>query len=718
MSFGLPDRVLAEAVIAWERIDPNLPTDHRADEAALQAGGDFEQRVITRARLSVAPALTDALRHVRQAIALMILAGIVLGMGAGAATARAALGSPRDEPANFFFALGTVLGPQTIFLLFWLGLTIVSWRRGGGLLSIASFGGLIVRLAQRVAARLHKNSHHAAAVAAISSVYLRGSIGKWSLSAISHTLWLAFNIGCLTVVILLLSTRQYTFAWETTILSKDQYRPIIKAIAAAPRFLGFAAPTDDQINSSQWDTASGRFAQGPETRRAWSSLLVGCIVVYGFAPRLLLVGWCLGQLRQARQRYRLDTDSHELLRLQSRLMPVSHRLGLSVSPAGNGHSLLPHVRTQHEQLLRQRPFDSPAIVGFEITSGGAVVWPPPVHAVRWLDLGFVEGGDDQRRVLKQIADAPSQPSAIVVVCNLTATPDRGSAAFFADLGRTVAAPLSVLLTGGQAMRRRLSDPIQLERRIADWRTTAVDAGVESQRIIELDLDHWTNASSAKLATLLDSQGSAGGRAAQRQIENAFELIASNASHWNARGVAATAAEQAELHRQIGRLYREQDSSWRDLLGATMSLGTDLPKQLRHSADRVIRLLPQRLSLQPRWLAAGAAAGALGCIAAATLIAPVAIASLPMWSAIGAALAALVPSTGKNITPQPMATDAVRAAALFAILLELQGRGEASITRILDQTLVDDATFELGNAREWLDQLRHRLDLAIARESLS
>src|SRR5687768_4874239 len=117
MSFGLPDRVLAEAVIAWERIDPNLPTDHRADEAALQAGGDFEQRVITRARSrSVAPSLTDALRHVRQAIALMILAGIALAMLAGAATARAALGSPRDEPVNFFFALGTMLGPQMIFL--------------------------------------------------------------------------------------------------------------------------------------------------------------------------------------------------------------------------------------------------------------------------------------------------------------------------------------------------------------------------------------------------------------------------------------------------------------------------------------------------------------------------------------------------------------------------------------------------------------------------
>ena len=70
-------------------------------------------------------------------------------------------------------------------------------------------------------------------------------------------------------------------------------------------------------------------------------------------------------------------------------------------------------------------------------------------------------------------------------------------------------------------------------------------------------------------------------------------------------------------------------------------------------------------------------------------------------------------------------DAVRAAALFALLLELQGRDEAAITRILDGALPDDAhqadaaDATLGDPRvcaDWLDDVRHRLDLALAREA--
>ncbi len=66
-----------------------------------------------------------------------------------------------------------------------------------------------------------------------------------------------------------------------------------------------------------------------------------------------------------------------------------------------------------------------------------------------------------------------------------------------------------------------------------------------------------------------------------------------------------------------------------------------------------------------------------------------------------------------------AGDAVRAAALFALLLELQGRGEAEISRVLDRALPPDddpGTIRPGDAaacERWLGELRHRLDLALA-----
>jgi hypothetical protein len=114
------------------------------------------------------------------------------------------------------------------------------------------------------------------------------------------------------------------------------------------------------------------------------------------------------------------------------------------------------------------------------------------------------------------------------------------------------------------------------------------------------------------------------------------------------------------------------------------------------------------------------------VAAAAFAAPAVIGALPVWSALGAAVAAVIRAT-KTVTKAPDTADepipsgrgdAVRAAALFALLLELQGREEAAITRILDATVGDDEPPEMETtaaARGWLDGLRHRLDLALAGE---
>ena len=59
----------------------------------------------------------------------------------------------------------------------------------------------------------------------------------------------------------------------------------------------------------------------------------------------------------------------------------------------------------------------------------------------------------------------------------------------------------------------------------------------------------------------------------------------------------------------------------------------------------------------------------------------------------------------------------RAAVLFALLLELQGRDEATISRRLDELLPDPAEpgpIAVGDAaacRRWLDTLRARLETA-------
>ena len=86
------------------------------------------------------------------------------------------------------------------------------------------------------------------------------------------------------------------------------------------------------------------------------------------------------------------------------------------------------------------------------------------------------------------------------------------------------------------------------------------------------------------------------------------------------------ARQAELQRAIAELYGGGRQAWQDLLRARLGGVAPNLSELRESSRRMVDLLPARLR-NTRWLAAGAVAGALGCIAAATLVAPAAIVAL-------------------------------------------------------------------------------------------
>jgi hypothetical protein len=66
---------------------------------------------------------------------------------------------------------------------------------------------------------------------------------------------------------------------------------------------------------------------------------------------------------------------------------------------------------------------------------------------------------------------------------------------------------------------------------------------------------------------------------------------------------------------------------------------------------------------------------------------------------------------------PDLTDAVRGAALFALLLALQGLDEAMITRVIDQTVGREEALIDGPdaARPWLEELTERFEQTLAME---
>ncbi len=442
-------------------------------------------------------------------------------------------------------------------------------------------------------------------------------------------------------------------------------------------------------------------------------------MTYGFAPRVALLALCLWRLGRARRSFRLDTTRPGYLRLRPRLMPQSQSLGV-IDPETSGEGDLEPLQAS-SPVPPRRDGGAPAVLGVEIEPP-ATAWPPPVGSVAWHDLGFVDGRSDRQRVLAELGNAGGGPSVTVVVCGLTTTPDRGIASFLRDVRQASGARMAMVLTGGEALRKR-GNGAQLATRVDDWRVLAGGIGLAGDDVIELDLDHLTDASAARLASLVGAEGPAQG--AGRRIEDAFTVIVDHARRWPAAPAAPDFKQQSALHEAIGKLYRTEMTTWAQRLRLPDAAGLtrNLAESLQGGARQVVAILPPRLKTDVRWVASGAVAGALGCVTAAALLSPVAIAALPLWSALGAAVTAVVRATvsggatadADDTTGGGGRGDAVRAAALLALLLELQGRDEAAISRILDTVLDEPADAELQtprNIQRYLDGLRHRLDLAL------
>ncbi len=711
-SVGFTDRLLAESVCALEQDGAAAIEEHDAEQSAIAGGGDFEKRIVLRAgALSIAGEMRAALRHVDRATTTIVALLVVLALVAGAGAGRVLLDVDHERTVNFFRLLGGLVGVQTILLVAWFIVTLLK----PSALASGSLGAVAMGGARWLAAKFHKGPTHTAALQANGVVLTRSPLGRWTLGAISHGVWVAFGASTLVLVTIMLSTGHYLFTWETTILSADTYTSLIRMVAWLPDAMGVPTPSEQQIAEAQWPI-DPQVAAGAQ--RVWGNFLIGSIVVYGLLPRLLLLGFCVQRRSRAKARWRLDTSQLGYLRLQSKLMPQTTSLGIVDSDGAQDQShATAAVATTATNTTRD--VGPPAILGLEIDTPQST-WPPQINGVAWNDLGFVDDGNDRRRVLDQLTQPAASPKIVVIVSALTTTPDRGIGAFVQQIQTAAGCPIGLVLTGGQMLRDR-GDVRLMQGRIDDWRVLAGEVGVDEQTVMELDLDHLTEASLAKLAQLVGVEHE---QHAVRHIEAAFDLVLDHYRDWPD---APTIEQQSELHRAIGGLHRDQRDSWRKLLGAPLDLKGDLTAPLRTAAQRVTNLLPPRLRVDARWMTCGALAGALGCVAAATLLSPVAIAGLPMWTAIGAAIAtatkAFMPADTVAQERSPAnshkRSDALRAAALFALLLEVQGRDEIAITRILDRTLPEGGDLNLesvGAARHWLDDVRHRFDLALTKET--
>ena len=680
----IQNRGQPHALEPWVPDEANRSMLERLDEvAAAQPEAEGLNRIMR------------SIRHWETGLLGFMILIVINALGAMAAAG--SLDAPDGRPVNLFWILGAILGGQTILLVLWVVLALF----GGRFLRRFSLGGILAggsRLLasqftpkrRRSSARSHQQID--AASSAVTHADFGGARARWALGALTHLSWTLFNIGLLIGLLVILSIRQFDFGWETTIGSEAAFKQIAEVISRAPAAVGFDIPTNEEFESARIDD-SGNTASAGSARRAFSGLIIGSVVLYGLLPRFILMLACWGLWRRARRGWEPDVESPSFAPLRALADPRPVTID-STSPSEEQAD----QETPAELIDPRRSSRGSTIIGIELETP-ACGWPPPCDATV-TDLGVLASREDRAAITRRLAIAEHAPSRLVVFADLSTTPDRGVARSIRQLhDATNDAILRVVLSGGERFRAR-RDARVLEQRIADWNTMVEALEVEGT-VTELDLDHLTAETRARLNELIAGKGRPElpqERGVLGVIDTAFAEIGAHVRRWPE---APDSKDLLALHKAVARCAGAHSTE--DLTGLPSAQDLiDQPGQaFQQAADRITQLLPSRLSSSARWMAIGGTVGIVACLASAGTLAPAALAVLPGWLASGAAagglLSLLAPQSAEEHTTPPLSRDeigtlrgeAVSSAAMLTLVLTLQGRGERFIQETIDRTFTGE-----------------------------
>lgn len=419
--------------------------------------------------------LDDTARRWRDNAMLVAVGMAFLAVASGVAAGLAALGDG-SRPVNLFWALGSLLGIHFLTLLLWAA--GLAWGSKLGSTAGRLVLGGTARLSHipRLAAAGHKAVRppaEALVPRALLGLLQRAGMLRWMLGAFSHAWWLLALLSALVTLVAMLSTRRYEFVWETTLLSPDTFVALTHALGWLPSLIGFETLDTALIRASDGLQPLPAYAQA-----AWSSWLLGCVVVYGVLPRLVLFGICCLLVWSRRRRFSLDLSQPGLAVLRERLAPSSERLGVT-QPApesldGTGGPASAFAGSGSPQvgalapgfLSHPDPAHAAVMVGIELPD--PAMWPPADAPAHVIDAGNLDNRQQRNALLDQVTRQP--PPRLLIVCDAVQTPDRGTIGLIVELVQ-LAQQARVWLHG---------DPDKA--RIDQWTQRLVAAGVPPQAL--------------------------------------------------------------------------------------------------------------------------------------------------------------------------------------------------------------------------------------------
>lgn len=363
-------------------------------------------KVVRRAQeLSQSSGLTATITKLSQAgwgafLLMMILASI-----AGGSLALAALGQA-TQPVNIVWALLTLLGLNTFSLLLWSVM----------LLSPTASGGRFAQLWPWLTRKLARGPEMGLAVQSWWSVWRQAHATRWILSLGTHLIWMNILLAAALVMLFTLSTRQYDFVWETTVLSSDFFVRTIGWLSVIPHWFGFVIPDSESIRMSGSVAANNNEV----LRRLWSEWLLGCLTVYGILPRFFL--GLLSGLIVAHRRSLINPDLtspyyEAILKKMSanEIEPEGRKPG----DATEGRSSdVGHIWTTKNILI-----------AIELDPKDA--WPPKGIGDVLSCADPVDSRESRQQTLANMMRV--RPSNLVLACDARHSPDRGTLRLIRDL---------------------------------------------------------------------------------------------------------------------------------------------------------------------------------------------------------------------------------------------------------------------------------------------
>ena len=379
-----PARQLTELVRLLEERGYIFTADPQPiTETLRHAEGDAESKINRRAEMIDSDhKLRDALTHVRQVgqglLWGLTLLCLVMGFGSG-------LGLLNQSGLNFFIVLASVLGLNTVMFGVWVVMLLLPkhkqtwfspswWIRGKDPVS-QDILRLYLEAWQQPKAR-------------------------WAAGKISHRFWLATLGGMLIAMLLLLVVRQYTFNWESTLLSDNSFIRVVQGLAWLPELLGFPVPDTQAILNS-------RLHNHMASARQWSGLLIGSMVVYGMVPRVLAWSYCHWQTRAAAQPLPLDKPyyQHLIQQWQTRVIDADTQTETV--------TIVPKISLSDDgqkwAVMLERPW-------------AEAHWYRHVLGQDWLDKGTADSRDAVAQLLEQLQQHRVQ---LLIGVPAQTVPDRG-----------------------------------------------------------------------------------------------------------------------------------------------------------------------------------------------------------------------------------------------------------------------------------------------------